>query len=61
MTDQQQDGVLSPINRDFGFKLRQTEDHILELILGDHAIAKFGSATTAAEINKAADEVRLYG
>ena len=58
---EQLDGTLSQINRDFGFKLNESDDHIVELVLGGHAVARFGPAATAEEINKAADQVRLYG
>ncbi len=53
------DGILSPINRSYGFSVTEETDDFVHLMHNFTIAATFNQNTTAQEINDEADKLRL--
>ena len=55
------DGILSPINREYGFSVMEMDDDAVCLIRSFQTVATFNQHTTAQAINAEADKLRKEG
>ena len=51
-------GILSPVNREYGFSVIEMTDGAVCLILNFQTMAAFNQHTTAEDINTKADSIR---